>query len=398
MKVTRLDTFTCDLAWRTISYLKVSTDDGLVGWSEFSESFGNGGLGAVIASLSPLVVGQDPMNPERISFNIAALLRPARGGVNRQAIAAIENAMMDVKGKALGVPVAKLLGGFVRDRVPVYWSHCGTYRQPRFARHLDIDPITTFDELAEFGREVVARGFRALKTNAMPLENTPLGNRMIPYARAMDSTGRFADDEMIRASVKTVEALRAGVGDACDIFFDANFLFDHEGILRLERALRPSRIGWLELDTTDASFLSHLRRVAHTPIASGESVYEVGDYRAFFERQAFDIAIVDVPWNGWLESLRIAGLAQAYSVPIASHNFYGHLATAISAQFAAALPNFHMFEVDIDGVPWRDDLVTPPRFQNGELLISDLPGWGVDVNEEAIRAYAATDTKKVHWS
>ncbi|MCZ6474472.1 MAG: mandelate racemase/muconate lactonizing enzyme family protein, partial [SAR324 cluster bacterium] len=100
------------------------------------------------------------------------------------------------------------------------------------------------------------------------------------------------------------------------------------------------------------------------------------------------VAIVDVPWNGIWQSYKIAAMADAYEINVAPHNFYGHLSTLMSAQFCAALPNFRIMEIDIDDVPWKDDLVThPPDIVDGHLIVSDRPGWGADVNEEAIRAH-----------
>ena len=101
-----------------------------------------------------------------------------------------------------------------------------------------------------------------------------------------------------------------------------------------------------------------------------------------------DVAIVDVPWNGIWQSRKIAAMAEAYEINVAPHNFYGHLSTLMSAHLCAALPNFRIMEIDIDDVPWKDDLVTdPPVIENGELVLSDKPGWGTDVNEEAVRAH-----------
>jgi len=97
---------------------------------------------------------------------------------------------------------------------------------------------------------------------------------------------------------------------------------------------------------------------------------------------------VDVPWNGILESMKIASLCETFSVNCAPHNFYGNLSTAMSAHFCAAIPNFRIMEIDIDDVPWKDEVVTPPRIENGHLLLSDAPGWGVEVNEAAIRRRA----------
>ena len=128
MKVKSYETFKCDAGWRTFSFLKLVTDDGIVGWSEYNESFGSPGLAGVIDALMPHVIGTDPMALEWINAVLATRSTQSRGGVMRQAIAAIENALLDIKGKALGVPVYQLFGGTLRDRIPVYWSHCGSYR------------------------------------------------------------------------------------------------------------------------------------------------------------------------------------------------------------------------------------------------------------------------------
>jgi len=105
MKVTRIETLRCDAGWRMFSFLKVMTDDGLIGWSEYNESFGSHGLSGVIEALSPVVIGKDPRDIELINCHLRTQTVQSRGGINRQAVAAIENALLDIKGKALGVPV-----------------------------------------------------------------------------------------------------------------------------------------------------------------------------------------------------------------------------------------------------------------------------------------------------
>jgi hypothetical protein len=102
-----------------------------------------------------------------------------------------------------------------------------------------------------------------------------------------------------------------------------------------------------------------------------------------------DVAIIDVQWNGLWEAVRIASLADAYEVDVAPHNYAGHLASMISAHFCAAVPNFRIMEIEIDDVPWKDELVTHvPVIENGELVLSNRPGWGTEVNEAAVRKYA----------
>ena len=129
MNVARLETLTCDAGWRPWIFLKATTDDGLVGWAEVTDSHGSPrGLQGIVEDLSPLVVGRDPRTWEAVYWDLYRATRQSPGSVVAKAIAAIENALLDIKGKALGVPVYELFGGPVRERIPVYWSHCGSYR------------------------------------------------------------------------------------------------------------------------------------------------------------------------------------------------------------------------------------------------------------------------------
>src|SRR5262245_50937254 len=128
VKITRIVDLHADAGWRVFSFLKIETDAGIVGWSEYNESYGSKGLTGVILKLAETLVGQDPRPIERITANFYAKTRQAPGGLIQQAIAAIENALVDVKAKALGVPVCEMLGGPVREQLRLYWSHCGTYR------------------------------------------------------------------------------------------------------------------------------------------------------------------------------------------------------------------------------------------------------------------------------
>src|SRR3979409_1858257 len=151
MKIVRIEDLHCDAGWRDFSFLKITTDDGIVGWSEYNESYGSAGLTAVIRRLAQSLIGMDPRPIERITSTYYAVTRQAPGGINQQAMAGIENALLDVKAKALGVPVYALFGGPVRDRLPLYWSHCGSYRPPHAAM-MKLDPGRSFDDVVEVGR------------------------------------------------------------------------------------------------------------------------------------------------------------------------------------------------------------------------------------------------------
>lgn len=169
MKIKRIDDLHADAGWRNFSFLRIETTDGIVGWSEYTEADGSRGLTAIIHGLADAVIGQDPMRLQHIESTLLSRTIQAPGGVNQRAIAAIVNALLDIKGKALGVPVWNLLGGMVRDRLPVYFSHCGSYRV-RSAALMGTPPLRTYDDVARLGEEVKSKGFKALKTNILMLD------------------------------------------------------------------------------------------------------------------------------------------------------------------------------------------------------------------------------------
>ena len=386
MKIIRMETLRCDAGWRTFSFLKATTDEGLIGWSEYNESFGSAGLSQVIEALSPLVIGKDPRQIELINCVLRTQTVQSRGGINRQAIAAIENALLDIKGKALGVPVYDLFGGAVRTRIPVYWSHCGSYRA-RYADLLGTPPVHTYEDLARLGEEVKRRGFRALKTNVTLSDGKTLSAYRPGFGYSKGFPELNWDADIVKAAVDTASAFRRGAGPSMGIMMDLNFNYKTEGFRRIAAALAPVGMNWLEMDTHDAPSLALIRRDSPCPIASGETLCERRDFKPFFEQYAMDVAIIDVIWNGYMESLKIAAMADVYEINVAPHNFYGHLSSAISAHFCAAVPNFRIMETDVDAVPWRDELVdAPPIIENGDFILPTRPGWGVDVNEAAVRA------------
>lgn len=388
MKIKSYEIFECDAGWRTFSFLKLVADSGVVGWSEFNESFGSPGLGATIRALMPNVVGLDPMQIEWINAVLNSKSVPSRGGIARQAIGAIENALLDVKARALGVPVYQLFGGKVRDRLPVYWSHCATYRLDKH-QHCGTPQIKTYDDIVAMGREVRERGFMALKTNVViPVEDGMRLHRP-GFAVGRGFPERNWDKFVIDAARKTVASFREGCGPEVEILMDLNFNFRAEGFRKVGQALADANLAWLEVDIHDADTLADVRRGIDCPLASGETLLERKDFKPYFEARAMDVAIIDAIWNGVAESHKIAAMADAYDINVAPHNFYGHLASAINAQFCAALPNFRIMETDIDSVAWRDEFVhAPPVIEDGEYVLGDGPGWGIEVNEAAVRARA----------
>lgn len=386
MKITGIETLRADAGWRMFSFLKMMTDSGVVGWSEFNESFGSAGLAGVIEELSGALIGRDPRASEQVVAYLHVLTRQSRGGLNQQAIAAIENALLDIRGKDLGVPVYALFGGPVRTRIPTYWSHMSTYRI-RNAALVGAPPLKSYDDVAKHAEEIRKLGFKGMKTNIMAWDGERLASFGGGFGRAPGWPELNWSPEALRYTRDTLAAVRAGAGPDINIHLDTNFHFKTEGFRRVAETVAPYNLAWLEIDQHDAASLASIRAMAPCPIASCETLCGRRDFKPFFEAYAMDVPIIDVVWNGLGESVKIAGMAEVYEMNVAPHNFYGHLCSVISASLCAIVPNFRVMEIDIDSVSWRDEFFTTvPVVENGEFVMPTGPGWGIEVNEAAVRA------------
>ena len=386
MKVKSVETLACDAGWRNYHFVKITTDTGVVGWSEYDEGFGAPGVGAVIERLSPRVIGQGVGSHERIYAELYCATRPAAGGIVALAMGAIENALLDAKAKGLGVPVYELLGGKVRDRIRVYWSHCATWR----INHPTHYPpaITDLDGVKAIAREVREKGFGALKTNIFMYDAGKKNVRGwrpgfgVPFEPELN-----VDRDVIRNLVMHLEAMRDGAGPNVDILLDLNFNAKTEGYLKILRAIKHLDMFWIEIDSYSPEALGYIRRQSPHPISSCETLLGLREFLPYFREQAMDVAIIDTPWNGVWQSMKIAAAAEAHEVNVAPHNFYGHLCTMMNAHFSAAVPNLRIMETDIDRIAWDHELFSQvPEIVDGYLIMPDRPGWGIEPNEAAIRA------------
>ena len=387
MTIKSLQTLACDAGWRNYHFVKVTTDSGIVGWSEYDEGFGAPGVGAVIERLAARVVGQSADEHEKIFADLNSATRPASGGIVALAMGAIENALLDAKAKGLGVPVYSLLGGKVRDRIRVYWSHCCTWRINHPAYYTPA--ITDLEGVRSLGREVRAKGFTACKTNIFIYDEhgkNPRGYRPgfgVPFTPELN-----IDRTVLKNIVTHLEALREGTGPDMDILLDLNFNAKTEGYLKILRAIEHLDMFWVEIDTFNPQALAYIRDHSRHPISSCETLLGLGEFLPYFREQAMDVAIVDTPWNGVWQSMKIAAAAAAHEVNVAPHNFYGHLCTMMNAHFSCAVPNLRIMETDIDRIAWDHELFTHvPEFVDGHLVMPDRPGWGTEPNEEALRAH-----------
>ncbi len=394
MRITELKAFRADGGWRPLSFLKVLTDQGLAGWAEFAEGPWSPALREVILQLGRAVIGKDPRHFARLSAELHAMTQFAAGGLNHQAAAAIENACIDVAAKAQGVPVHALFGGPVRDTVDLYWSHCGSFRVRHaefFERVLGLPRLQTLDDVRRLGEEALRRGFKAVKTNPIVFDASGprlLNPGFIPQGLRFERT---ADEALIRAIRDQIAALRDGLGADAGLHLDVNFAFRPAALRRIARALEPSRLAWLEADLHEPAALAGVRRATVVPIASLETLHGRRAYAPYLQAHAVDVAVVDVPWNGFHEAVRIASLAETFEVNVAPHNFYGPLADLMSAHFCAVAGNAAIMEIEGDDVPWKTSLLTAgPRIEAGQFIIPSGPGWGAEPNEEALAAHPWT--------
>ena len=387
MKIASIEMLHADAGWRPWSFVKIATDCGLVGWSECTDSHGSPrGMEGVVRDLSPLLAGEDPRRIGLLLSRMNARTRQSPGSIIQKAIGGIENALWDIKGKALGISVYELFGGAVRDRIPLYWSHCGTSRV-RAWQTVQKPQIKNEADIALFGTEVKQSGFKALKTNIGILTGEP-HVYMPGFFKSEGGPELNADVALLKEIDAWVGNLRHAVGDEFGIALDLNFNFKTEGYIKVGRMLEKYNLMWLEIDSSDPDALRQIKDTVCTPVTSCENLYGLRQYRPYFEKHAMDVASIDIIWNGFSESKKIADMADLYEMNVTPHNYNGHLSTAISAQFCALVPNVRMMEVDVDDVPWRDELFTVvPRIENGMMTVSQSAGWGVDVNEDVLKAH-----------
>lgn len=382
MKITEIKTFHCQASWRRYHFVRVTLENGTVGWSEYDEGFDAVGVTTAINRMAHVALGQDAINHEGIYARLAATARQSLYGVLPRAIGAMENAILDAKAKHFGVPCYEILGGKVRDEVRVYWSHCGTWRISRPNEYATA--VRTLDDVKALGREVKESGFTALKTNIFRHTD----NGFVGYSPGFnrnDDPSRTPPRHVLNGLVEYLEAFRAGCGPDIDILLDLNYNARTEGYLNILRALRDLDIFWVEIDTPYPQALATIRSQSPFTISGCESLTGAVEYLVYFQADALDVAIIDIPWIGAWQALKIAAMADAFQVNVAPHNYYGHLSSMMSAHFCAVAPNLKIMETDIDRVAEDATIFThAPEFVDGKLQLPDRPGWGTEPNPDLL--------------
>jgi galactonate dehydratase len=376
LKITKVTPIFCDGGWRAFTFVKVETDEGLVGYGECTSNRSSFGIAGCVRDLEPVLIGKNPLQVEKLYGDLWAYFQQDPGGIASKAIAGIEVALWDIKGKYHNVPLYELFGGPIRDKIRIYWSHCGTYRARNPELYTDKPPIKTLDDIYNLGKEVVQRGYTAFKTNIITLGARP------PMIRQADQN---IDHFTLRAIDNLLGTFRKAVGPDIDMMIDLNFNFKTEGYIEVAKVVEPYKLQWMELDIYDADALLQIKQSCKTPICSAECLTGIKSYKPYLDKHAMDVCMVDLPWNGYIESRRVATLADMYETMMAPHNYYSHLSTFMNSHLCAVIPNLKILETDFDSAPWRDDIITElPDIKNGYLSLPKKPGIGAELNEKEI--------------
>lgn len=388
LKITGVRTFIVDGGFRPWTFVKIETSDGTVGWGDCTDWGSPKPVAAMVERMAEEIVGRDPMQAERIWWDLDAMSVRHSGGIASKAMSGIDSALWDIRGKVLNAPVAQLLGGAMRDALRLYWSHFGSTRATR-AERIGLKRVETTDDLRALCDEAKERGYTAVKTNLFALTDRP---DALPIANhAGDHPGNLPPGARRNAEA-IVGTLREALGPDVDIALDVAFRFKLGGAIKLAQALEPYNLMWLEVETFDPDALRLIRESTKTTICTGESLFGTQGFRPYLERHAQDIIMPDLAWNGITMGKKIADMAHTYDTLCAFHNCHSPITTLVSASVAATIPNFFILEIDEDDPPWRDDLMTHPfEIRKGYLQLPQRPGLGSDLIEEQLLKHPPVD-------
>lgn len=357
MKVTAIKTFVCHAYRTNWVFVKVMTDSGLYGVGEATLEYREPTVVQAIMELERYLVGKDPHNIEAFWHDTCRDAYWRGGVVLMSALAGVEMALWDIKGKDLGVPVYKLLGGKVRDSVKCYAN--GWFAGAK-----------TPEEFAGKAKIAVENGFIGLKWD--------------PFGKAYLNI----DPKSLNDALDCVAAVKDAVGDKVHLIIEGHGRFNVPTAVRIGNALEKFGILWFEepIPPDDKKGIAWVRSKIATPVSGGERLYSRFEYADYLRMECADFWQPDVSHAGGIMEVRkIASMAEAHYIPVCPHNPSGPVANAATLQLAACTPNFYLLETMSNDIPWRADVSTERvKFENSEMFIPDLPGLGIDINEEEI--------------
>jgi galactonate dehydratase len=363
MKITGVEHFLTSDVRSSAVFLKIETDAGIVGYGEATNHFlPHSALGAV-QDLTPYLIGEDP---ERIAYlwQVCYRRRFYRGGpATGAALAAIDMALWDIKGKAHGVPVYQLLGGLAREKVRVYGHVTGR----------------SAEEIAAQARERAAKGITAIRYRGF---------------HAYDDADLHDHRLAVEQQVEYMAAIREAVGDEVDIILECHGRYDPQWAIELARRVEPYRPFMIEdpVRHENPQALAQLRAHTGLPLAIGERYHDKWDFRETIVNQYANYLRPDVCHCGGIsEMCKIAAMGETYYMELIPHNNAGPLGTAATLHAALAIPNVAMIEAPWVNGSGETDVVRPyPEVVDGYALPLEGPGLGIAFDEALARSKAFT--------
>jgi galactonate dehydratase len=364
MRITAIKTRVVNAEMRNWVFVRVETDQaGLFGWGEATLEWKTRGVVGAVEDLEPLLLGRDPRDIEQAVRVMKKHSFWRLGAIGMSAVSGIEIALWDISAKALGVPVWRLLGGKVRDKVRIY-THLGMGDMRAVYETSEAGP------LVERAQEVVAKGYRAFKAVIIPYTH---------YHAPLPAVAKVA---------RLMEALRAAVGPEVEIMVDFHGRpASAAAALAYIEALRPGSPMFVEepVPPGETASLQTVAAHAKVPLAAGERLIDRVEFHDLLAARAVDIVQPDIcHCGGLLEAKKVAAMAEAVSVGVAPHNPLGPIAGVAALHFAVSTPNHVIQEEMVGAVPWYFDVVSGPvRMVDGFWQIPEAPGLGIEVDEDA---------------
>jgi len=347
-------------------FVRIHTDAEITGTGEGSLQYKDVALAAEIENFGAYLRGKDPFQIEHIWTSLHRRVTWTGGAVTLSAISAIDLALWDIKGKALGVPVYELVGGKVRDRVPLYANGWFSMNRPSAHGPKGEDVAAWYAEQAQ---EVIAQGYRCLK--------------VYPF-----SGEQVITPERLARGIAIVRAIRQAVGPEIEIAVDARRRLNMWSARRVAQKLEAFDIAWLEQPILfdNSAAMAAFARSVRVPIATGEEQYTRWEFRELLEQNAVGIIQPDICHAGGMsELIKIAAMAETYYVTVAPHNSNGPISTVASLHLDMSIPNCHMQELFLNSLDLYQQVLTHPLIvEDGHGAPPAGPGWGTDLDDAVL--------------
>lgn len=361
MKITAVKTLVVNANTKNWVFVKVETDEGIVGWGEASLEHRVQSIVGCVKDLEHYIVGLDPTRIEHLYQTMYRQPFWRAGVIGMSALSGIEMACWDIFGKSLNVPVYKLLGGKVRDKIRMYDHPGGGYADTVYFKE-------NVESMTEACLQSVEDGYTAIKIMVVPRTAILDGNKVLRHAETL------------------MAAVREAVGDDIDIMIDFHGRTTPDMAVQYAKVLAPYRPFFIEEPCLPDNPLGmeKVARLTDIPIATGERLVTRFQFRELLEKGAVGVIQPNISHCGGLsEAKKIAAMAETYYVSVAPHNPLGPITTAAAIHFATSTPNWLIQESFRKDVPWRDEVVTNPvRIERGYALPLERPGLGVEVDEK----------------